>query len=112
VVGSFIGAALAYAGVVFSMERDDPKVDGGYDSRDYFGDDRGGLGILTLVFLPALVPAAGAAIGFAAGRHPKETGPVAGGGRRFAVSPPAFRMFAAAPGRDARIPGIELTVTF
>jgi hypothetical protein len=112
VVGSLIGAALAYAGVVFSMERDDPKVDGGYDSRDYFGDDRGGLGILTLVFLPALVPAAGAAIGFAAGRHPKGELPVAAGGRRFAVSPPAFRMFASAPGRDARIPGIELTVTF
>jgi hypothetical protein len=113
--GAYAGAALAFAGVLLSMELDDPKVDGKYDSDDYFGNETHP-GILTLMILPVFLPAIGAAIGYRLGRRPRnENGDDHRGCRTGSLTPtvslPAPRFFRSASG-SSPIPGVGLSIRF
>jgi hypothetical protein len=74
-IGAYLGAAVAYVGVYFFQEADDPKVDGKYDDIYFHGDgvnNRSGVGSLALFIAPVLLPAMGAGLGALIGRRPLE----------------------------------------
>lgn len=72
-IGAYLGAAIAYVGVWFFQEGDDPVVDGEYDDIYFHSDganNRAGVGSLALFIAPVLLPAMGAGLGALAGRRP------------------------------------------
>ena len=71
-IGSYVGAAISYLSIYWYMEKDDPKVDGQYDSI-YFERKTGGevVGkIFFTILVPLILPAATGVVGYLVGRKP------------------------------------------
>jgi hypothetical protein len=108
-VGGYLGAAMAYLGAFFYVERDDPKVDGKYDPI-YFEEDHSGeraLGALTLALLPIFLPAIGVAVGYRVTREPRGDDRAAGGRPAAALAPPSPTFYRSDP-RGPVVPGLRL----
>ncbi len=88
IAGAYLGAAMGYLATFFTLQKDNPEVDGRYDPI-YFGQNRGSKVLINIAaygLAPVFLPAVGAAVGHLITRKALNED------RRISLGPPYFWM--------------------